>query len=57
VEDSIPGVEAAVAAGMPVVGFCGGGHCPKGHGDRLIAAGCSQVFSKMPNLAALLREG
>ena len=56
VEDSIPGVEAAVAAGMPVVGFCGGSHCPDGHADRLIAAGCSLVFAKMPDLAAFLRE-
>ena len=56
VEDSIPGVEAAVAAGMPVVGFCGGGHCPDGHADRLIAARCSSVFAKMPDLAAFLHE-
>jgi len=56
VEDSIPGVEAAVAAGMPVVGFCGGSHCPDGHADRLIAAGCSRVFAKMLDLAAFLRE-
>jgi HAD superfamily hydrolase (TIGR01509 family) len=57
VEDSIPGVEAAVAAGMPIVGFCGGGHCPDGHADRLLAAGCSEVFVRMPDLAAFLREG
>jgi len=57
VEDSIPGVEAAIAARMPVVGFCGGGHCPQDHADRLIAAGCSRVFAKMPDLAAFLREG
>jgi len=56
VEDSIPGVEAAVAAGMTVVGFCGGGHCPEGHGDRLMAAGCSQVFARMTDLAVFLRE-
>jgi beta-phosphoglucomutase-like phosphatase (HAD superfamily) len=56
VEDSIPGVEAAVAARMPVVGFCGGGHCPNGHGDRLIGAGCSQVFDRMTDLAVFLRE-
>jgi len=56
VEDSIPGVEAAVAARMPVVGFCGGGHCPKGHADRLLAAGCSHVFATMSELAAFLRE-
>ena len=57
VEDSIPGVEAAIAARMAVVGFCGGGHCPQDHADRLIAAGCSRVFAKMPDLAAFLREG
>jgi HAD superfamily hydrolase (TIGR01509 family) len=56
VEDSIPGVEAAVAAGMPVVGFCGGGHCPDSHADRLISAGCSRVFPKMSDLAAYLHE-
>ena len=56
VEDSIPGVEAAVAAGMTVVGFCGGGHCPEGHGDRLIAGGCLQVFAQMADLAVFLRE-
>jgi beta-phosphoglucomutase-like phosphatase (HAD superfamily) len=47
-------VAAAVAAGMPVVGFCGGGHCPVDHADRLIAAGCSQVFAGMPDLSAFL---
>jgi HAD superfamily hydrolase (TIGR01509 family) len=56
VEDSIPGVEAAVAAQMPVVGFCGGSHCPGDHAERLIAAGCSRVFAKMPELAAFLHE-
>ena len=52
VEDSVPGVEAAIAAQIPVVGFCGGSHCPDDHADRLIAAGCSRVFAKMPDLAA-----
>src|SRR5439155_4543750 len=56
VEDSAAGVEAAVAVGMPVVGFCGGSHCPDGHADRLTAAGCSEVFARMPDLAAFLRE-
>jgi HAD superfamily hydrolase (TIGR01509 family) len=54
VEDSTVGVAAAVAAGMPVVGFCGGGHCPADHADRLIAAGCSRVFAGMPDLAGFL---
>jgi len=54
VEDSTPGVEAAIAAGMPVVEFCGGSHCPGDHADRLLAAGCSQVFARMPDLAGYL---
>ncbi len=54
VEDSITGVEGAIAAGMPVVGFCGGSHCPGDHADRLTAAGCSRVFARMPDLADFL---
>jgi HAD superfamily hydrolase (TIGR01509 family) len=54
VEDSIVGVAAAVAAGMPVVGFCGGSHCPKGHAAELLAAGCARVFDDMPTLADYL---
>jgi HAD superfamily hydrolase (TIGR01509 family) len=57
VEDSLVGVAAAVAAGMPVVGFCGGSHCPEGHARELIAAGCSQVFADMRDLAAFLCTG
>jgi HAD superfamily hydrolase (TIGR01509 family) len=56
VEDSIAGVEAAIAAGMPVAGFCGGSHCEGDHADRLAAAGCSQVFARMPDLGVFLRE-
>jgi HAD superfamily hydrolase (TIGR01509 family) len=56
VEDSIAGVAAAGAAGMPVVGFCGGSHCPTGHADRLREAGCLEVFADMPDLAAFLAE-
>ena len=56
VEDSIAGVEAARAAGMPAVGFHGGSHCPAGHADRLRAAGCLRVFARMPDLAAYLAE-
>jgi HAD superfamily hydrolase (TIGR01509 family) len=54
VEDSIAGVEAARAAGMPAIGFDGGSHCPPGHADRLRAAGCLRVFARMPDLAAFL---
>lgn len=54
VEDSIVGVEAALAAGMPVVGFCGGSHCPGDHADRLAAAGCARVFATMSELTPFL---
>lgn len=54
VEDSVVGVTAAVAARMPVVGFCGGSHCGDDHADRLTAAGCSRVFSRMAELGAYL---
>jgi HAD superfamily hydrolase (TIGR01509 family) len=56
VEDSLAGVAAARAAGMPVVGFYGGSHCPEDHADRLRAAGCRRVFARMPDLAAFLAE-
>jgi HAD superfamily hydrolase (TIGR01509 family) len=56
VEDSTTGVEAAIAAGIPVVGFCGGSHCPGDHADRLRSAGCTRVFARMPELAAFLCE-
>jgi HAD superfamily hydrolase (TIGR01509 family) len=56
VEDSLTGVEAAVAAGMPVVGFCGGGHCPGDHADQLVAAGCARTFARMADLACFLCE-
>jgi len=54
VEDNVVGVTAAIAAGMPVVGFCGGSHCPADHAEHLLNAGCSQVFSHMTELAAYL---
>jgi HAD superfamily hydrolase (TIGR01509 family) len=56
IEDSTTGVEAAVAAGMPVLGFCGGGHCRDDHATRLASAGCARVFARMPDLATFLRE-
>jgi HAD superfamily hydrolase (TIGR01509 family) len=56
VEDSIAGVAAACAAGMPVVGFCGGSHCRPDHAARLRRAGCLAVFATMPDLGAFLAE-
>jgi HAD superfamily hydrolase (TIGR01509 family) len=55
IEDSVPGVTGARAAGMTVLGFTGGGHCRDGHGDRLCAAGAAEVFGTMDELALRLR--
>ncbi len=56
VEDSIHGVMAAKAAGMEVWGFCGGSHCRTGHAERLLDAGCKQVFARMVELGDVLRQ-
>jgi HAD superfamily hydrolase (TIGR01509 family) len=55
VEDSVAGVCAAVAAGMPVIGFTGGGHCRPGHAERLRAAGAFAACDDMQRLPALVR--
>ena len=49
-EDSVPGVRAARAAGMRVFGFTGGGHCDLAHVQRLIDAGAEQVLTDMRHL-------
>ncbi|HEY6438388.1 MAG TPA: HAD family hydrolase [Acetobacteraceae bacterium] len=54
VEDSVPGVQAAVAAGMQVIGFTGGAHCRPGHGERLRVAGAIAVTDAMSRLPGLL---
>jgi len=54
IEDSVPGVQAGVAAGMRVMGFTGGGHCAPGHGSRLLEAGATTVFDRMDKLAPAL---
>jgi len=56
IEDSIPGVTGAVAAGMTVLGFHGGSHCPPGHGDTLRAAGAIMTFDDMRQLPDLIAQ-
>jgi len=51
IEDSVHGVTAGVAAGMRVVGFCGGGHCRPGHAERLTAVGAETVCAAMDEVA------
>lgn len=55
IEDSVPGVTAAAAAGMRVIGFTGGGHWghnPEGAG--LLRAGAGSVFSDYSNLSKVI---
>jgi HAD superfamily hydrolase (TIGR01509 family) len=54
IEDSIPGVTGAVAAGMIVLGFHGGSHCRPGHSDTLRAAGAAVTFDDMRQLPGLI---
>ena len=54
IEDSVPGVEAAQAAGMRSFGFIGGGHAPPGHGVALRKAGAALVFAQMTDLPGLI---
>jgi HAD superfamily hydrolase (TIGR01509 family) len=54
IEDSIPGVTAAVAAGMTVLGFHGGSHCRPGYAETLRAAGAAAIFDDMRELPGLI---
>lgn len=42
-EDTAPGVAAAKAAGMTVIGLCAGLHCGAGYGERLRSAGARPI--------------
>jgi HAD superfamily hydrolase (TIGR01509 family) len=54
IEDSVPGVTGARAAGMTVLGFHGGSHCPPGHEALLCKAGAAVTFTDMRELPDLI---
>jgi HAD superfamily hydrolase (TIGR01509 family) len=57
IEDSVPGVQAAAAAGMPVFGFTGGSHISgPAQGKRLSEAGAALIFSDMTELPDIIRR-
>ena len=56
IEDSVPGVTGALAAGMTVLGFHGGSHCRPGYADRLREAGASVTFDDMRQLPPLIER-
>jgi HAD superfamily hydrolase (TIGR01509 family) len=56
IEDSTVGVGAAIAAGMPVLGFIGGQHCWPELGDQLRAAGAFDVASTCEDIDTILAK-
>lgn len=56
IEDSPAGIDAAVAAGMSAVGFCGGSHCGPQHGALLRAHGAALVIDDMRELTAAVEK-
>ncbi|HUG60410.1 MAG TPA: HAD-IA family hydrolase [Methylomirabilota bacterium] len=54
IEDSVPGVTAATAAGMRVIGFVGGAHTFAGHGERLMDAGAETVVRRLREVAPVI---
>jgi HAD superfamily hydrolase (TIGR01509 family) len=56
VEDSVPGVAAAVAAGMTAIGFVGGGDAPGKLAHGLTAAGARAVIADMRALKGAITD-
>lgn len=56
IEDSVPGVQAGVAAGMTVVGFTGGSHISdkEAHGARLSTVGAALVTDDIRGLPDMI---
>lgn len=54
IEDSVPGVTGARAAGMTVLGFHGGSHCTAEHEGLLHQAGAAVTFADMRELPGLI---
>jgi len=56
IEDSIPGITGALAAGMTVLGFHGGSHCRPDYDQTLRAAGAALTFDDMRQLPDLIAQ-
>jgi HAD superfamily hydrolase (TIGR01509 family) len=54
IEDSVPGVTGATAAGMRVIGFVGGAHTFPGHGERLMDAGAETVVRRLSEVVPVI---
>ncbi len=56
VEDSMPGVAAAVAAGMKPIGFVGGSLVPGKLASDLLAAGACGIVADMRGLKSAIAD-
>lgn len=56
VEDSVSGIAGGIAAGMTVLGYCGGSHCQPGYADVLRRAGATATFADMRQLPELITK-
>ncbi len=54
IEDSVSGIAGAIAAGMAVLGYCGGSHCRAGYAETLRSAGATATFDDMRQLPGLI---
>ncbi|HEY1152263.1 MAG TPA: HAD family hydrolase [Pseudolabrys sp.] len=55
IEDSVPGITGARAAGMTVFGFHGGSHCRPDEAARLQQAGAEATFNDMRQLPGMIQ--
>jgi beta-phosphoglucomutase-like phosphatase (HAD superfamily) len=55
IEDSLPGIEAAKAASMRVIGFLGGSHLQPNHSDAMRAQGASAIAESWDQVADILQ--
>ncbi|HXH02927.1 MAG TPA: HAD family hydrolase [Candidatus Competibacteraceae bacterium] len=56
VEDSVPGVTAARAAGMAVIGFVGASHVEADQAQRLYRVGAAKVIADLAELPGLVKR-
>ena len=54
VEDSLSGAQAALSAGLKVIGFTGGSHIQSGHDQKLIGLGVSKIAKSMSELGTII---
>ena len=56
IEDSISRATAALAGGMPVIGFCGASHIQANHAEKLYEIGVNRVAFDAAELESAIQE-